>query len=153
MASFNPRVWCRHTNARENRKLRRRIHVSLWYSIGSMVCPNRNWRLQAFETCNKSQFASKIVVSLRNRTWILERMCLHSLLYTPAHAIVVHKYCKQWNVFLSGTYSRELVPFSPKFSVAHLVAQTEDVSLWATFWTKHPTPVLFMIPFTHSPLM
>ena len=118
------------------------LHVSVRYSTVSMVRPNRNSRLQSFETSNKSQNTSKTVISLRKRTWILERMCLHASFCTPAHVILKEKFCTQWNVFLSGTYSTELVLFPPKFTVVDVDGHTQDLILWATFWTTHPTPLV-----------
>jgi hypothetical protein len=56
-------------------------------------------------------------------------------------------------VLLTGKYSRKLVPFSPKFCVADIDGQAQDMILWATFGTIHATPVLFIIPFTDSPMM
>ena len=78
-------------------------------------------------------------------------MCLHALFCTPTHVILKEK-CSE-KCFFFGSNSREFVQFSPKFSVADIDGQNQDLCLWATFCTTKPTPVLFTMPFTHSPMM
>ena len=121
-------------------------YISIW---GTVLC--RLW--DPTETSKKSQIASKTVISLSNRTGILERMFLHALFCTPAHVLLEQKCIEMCFYSFFGSNSREFVQFSPKFSVADIDGQNQDLCLWATFCTTNPTPALFTIPFTHSPMM